>query len=107
MIMGNDKTYTIRTLLLPGEDLISRDEIATAAHSDVVMIGTVPLDNETMIMIMVESCSMAADDFIEHIRARYPRRWCVATRYDADWSDFRVTIWSGDDGIPPHELVYT
>lgn len=90
--MGNTKIYTVRFPLLPGEALLTWNEVAAAAHSGLVLVGQdTDIGGETMAMIMVESNSMGADAFIDVVSTKYPDRWCMITRFDADDVEFSVT----------------
>lgn len=95
--MGNTKVYTFRFPLLFGEGPVSRREIEDASRSGIVALDLVSVEDETVAMGMVESSSQSADNLISFLRVRYPKRWCVITRFDADWSDFRVMSWEDDD----------
>lgn len=105
--MGNTKVYTFRCPLFRGETLISRQELADAARSSLIMIQAelVGFDGEQVVMGMVESSSQNADQVIEFVRTRYPKRWCLFTRFDADWPDFRVISWNSADDKPPEVRI--
>ena len=98
--MGNTKVYTFRFPLSFGECLVSRQEIEEVARSSIVALDTI-LDGDTPVaMGMVESSSQVADELISFLRRRYPKRWCVITRFDADWSDFKTISWDEGDETP-------
>lgn len=98
--MGNTKIYTFRFPLVFGEGTIVRKEIEDVARSSIVALDAIP-DGDTLIAIgMVESSSQVADNLVKFLRERYPKRWCVITRFDADWSDFKVMSWEDNDDAP-------
>ena len=103
--MGNTKVYTFRCPLFPGEVVITRDELTEAGCSSLVIVNKVDVPGETVVMGMVESCSMDADRVIDFVRAVYPRRWCVITRFDADWPDFRMIWWNSPDQVDPDTRI--
>ena len=92
--MGNRKVYTFSCPLFLGEKLITRQELADAGRSSLVIVDSASDGQTVVAMGMVESCSMNADQVIDFVRTRYPRRWCVFTRFDADCPEFRMLSWT-------------
>lgn len=99
--MGNNKIYTIRCPLRPGEGLFTYDELSKVARSSLVVASRHDDgDGNVAMMCLIDTCSQSADEIVALVRARYPARWCLITRFDADWSDFRVMSWEDDQEDP-------
>lgn len=89
--MGNTKSYTFATPVCPGDQLPTLDQLRDWARSDYVICGEIRQGTPDHAFI-VHACSesQVADQLIEQLVKRFPYRWAHVTRYDADWSDFRV-----------------
>lgn len=97
--MGNTKVYTFRCPLL-GEQAPTLLELQEVSRSIAAMVSVVSTESGLSMIGMVESDSQSADRLIEFIRDRYPNRWCVFTRFDADYPSFRVYSWDEGDTLP-------
>ena len=99
--MGNVKVYTFRCGLHLGEALPSHAGLIEAARSSSVVVSMHDDGaGQLSMMGIVESSSQVADNVIDLVRSRYPSRWCVITRFDVDWSDFRVMSWEDGQESP-------
>jgi hypothetical protein len=99
--VGNVKLYTFTCPLHPGEEVLALQEVVEAARSSLAIVQAVDDGSGgRAVMGMVESSSQVADRVIDLVRERYPGRWCVFTRFDSDYADFRVISWED-----PRDLV--
>lgn len=90
--MGNTKSYTVCVPLFKDEVPPTLAELQDWARTDYVICGVVgPRDavNDRAFAVHSVSCSMNADELLNKLQARFPKRWMTITRFDADWSDFR------------------